>query len=135
VARVEQLTGCKVEPGRVIFVSSGTHLPEHKLARRMGVPVPKYTTARNLVYPDNAPAADRIDAPTQRYSTSKLCNMLAAYEFARQFEAAGMNIAVFGIDPGLIPGTGLWNTSSDLCNLDAHETRLPVHVTVTLITH
>ncbi|MEM7536344.1 MAG: SDR family NAD(P)-dependent oxidoreductase [Chloroflexota bacterium] len=95
------------QPGRIVFVSSGTHVPEHKLARRLGIPVPKYTTAQNLAYPDNAADADRINAPPQRYSTSKLCNMLCAYEFSRQYQAADMDVAVFGIDPGLMPGTGL----------------------------
>ncbi|MBV7330000.1 SDR family NAD(P)-dependent oxidoreductase [Chloroflexi bacterium TSY] len=104
---VHLLTKHFAEPGRVVFVSSGTHVPEHKLARHFGVPAPKYTTAHNLAYPDTAPEAERIDNPAQRYSTSKLCNMLCAYEFARQFQAAGMNVSVFGIDPGLMPGTGL----------------------------
>lgn len=95
------------EKGRVVFVSSGTHIPEHKLARRLQVPVPKYVNARDLAYPDQASDAVRIDSPPQRYSTSKLCNVLATYEFARQFEATGMEIGVYALDPGLMPGTGL----------------------------
>ncbi|MEM7803053.1 MAG: SDR family NAD(P)-dependent oxidoreductase [Chloroflexota bacterium] len=95
------------EKGRLVLVSSGTHIPEHKLARRMQVPVPKYVNARDLAYPDQALEAIRIDSPPQRYSTSKLCNVLAAYEFARQFEEAGMEIGVYALDPGLMPGTGL----------------------------
>lgn len=104
---VHLLTRYLAEPGRVVFVSSGTHIPEHKLARRFRVPVPNYTAARNLAYPDKAAAADRIDNPAQRYSTSKLCNMLCAYEFARQFQQMNRDISLFGIDPGLMPGTGL----------------------------
>lgn len=96
-----------VEAGRVVFVSSGTHIPEHKLARRFGVPMPKYTTAQNLAYPDDAPEEAFIKNPAQRYSTSKLCNMLCAYELDRQFQAIGKPVSVFGIDPGLMPGTGL----------------------------
>lgn len=200
---VHLLTNHLVDPARIIFVSSGTHIPEHKLARRFGVPVPKYTTASNLAYPNDASELQRIDAPAQRYSTSKLCNMLCAYEFARQLQVAGRDVSVFGLDPGLMPGTGLtrdmptwliktvfipaislmerwvegirfpeisgkdmarlvldgrlagktalyfdghretrssdesydlakaidlWNTSSDLCGLNLHETSLPVQI-------
>lgn len=104
---VQLLTPLLQEPGRVIFVSSGTHVPEHRLARNMGVPAPRYTGAINLAYPDKAPADKVIQAPPQRYSTSKLCNVLCAYEMARQFEKQGKEISVFAIDPGLMPGTGL----------------------------
>lgn len=104
---VHLLSGQLVEPARVVFVSSGTHLPEHKLARRTGVPRPKYVSARDLAYPDEAAEGVRIDAPAQRYSTSKLCNVLATYEFDRQFKRAHMDVGVFAIDPGLMPGTGL----------------------------
>ena len=93
--------------GRLIFVSSGTHLLDKKLARRLGVPEPNYTTAQNLAFPETAPENDRIESLPQRYSTSKLCNVLATYEFARQFEAARKPIGVFAIDPGLMPGTEL----------------------------
>lgn len=104
---VHLLTQTLADQARIVFVSSGTHIPEHKLARRFRVPVPKYTTGHNLAYPDEAPADQRIDSPAQRYSTSKLCNMLCAYEFARQFQAAGKSVSTFGIDPGLMPGTAL----------------------------
>ncbi|MEM7335587.1 MAG: SDR family NAD(P)-dependent oxidoreductase [Chloroflexota bacterium] len=104
---VHLLTEQLVDSARVIFVSSGTHLPEHKLARRMGVPVPKYHTAVSLAYPEQAPSDERIESPPQRYSTSKLCNVLATYEFDRQFKKQGMTVSVFALDPGLMPGTGL----------------------------
>ncbi|MEM8858833.1 MAG: SDR family NAD(P)-dependent oxidoreductase [Chloroflexota bacterium] len=100
--------------GRLIFVSSGTHLPEKKLARRLGVPAPKYTTAYNLAYADQAPEPDRIDSPAQRYSTSKLCNVLATYEFGRQFKMAGKQVNTYALDPGLMPGTELVRDAPDL---------------------
>ncbi|MEM9188322.1 MAG: SDR family NAD(P)-dependent oxidoreductase [Myxococcota bacterium] len=92
---------------RLVFVSSGTHNPEHSLARALRVPAPNYTRAVHLAYPDEAPPALRIDKPPQRYSTSKLCNVLFAYELARQAERLGKQWSVFVIDPGLMPGTGL----------------------------
>ena len=120
---VHLLTKQLVEPARVVFVSSGTHIPEHKLARRFRVPAPKYTTAHNLAYPDDVPDADHIANPSQRYSTSKLCNMLCAYEFARQFQAVEMDVTVCGIDPGLMPGTGL---TRDLPQWLVNATFVPV---------
>ena len=88
--------------GRVIMVSSGTHIPEHRLARITGVPKPRYTTAHKLAYPQEATPQERITNPSQIYSTSKLCNVLMAYELARREK----NISVFVLDPGLMPGTG-----------------------------
>ena len=110
---VHLLSPYLAEPGRVIFVSSGTHIPEHKLARRLRVPVPKYVTARALAYPEGAADDVRIDSPSQRYSTSKLCNVLATYQFAREFQAIDREIDVFAIDPGLMPGTGLARDAPD----------------------
>ena len=104
---VHLLTKLLVTPARVVFVSSGTHIPDHYIASRMGVTPPKYTTAQNLAFPERASEAERIDLPMQRYSTSKLCNVLCAYEFARQFKAQEKEVSVFAIDPGLMPGTGL----------------------------
>ncbi|MEO1646334.1 MAG: SDR family NAD(P)-dependent oxidoreductase, partial [Chloroflexota bacterium] len=93
------------EPARIIFVSSGTHLPEHRLARLTGVPKPKYTNALALAYPEKASDADAVTNPFRIYSTSKLCNVLCAYELARQLDNPA--IGVFAIDPGLMPDTQL----------------------------
>jgi NAD(P)-dependent dehydrogenase (short-subunit alcohol dehydrogenase family) len=81
--------------GRVVIVSSGTHNPD----LRTGMPNPSYTTAEQLAHPrpDDAPAEGR-----RRYTTSKLCNVLFAYELARR---DGVTVNAF--DPGLMPGTGL----------------------------
>jgi NAD(P)-dependent dehydrogenase (short-subunit alcohol dehydrogenase family) len=54
--------------------------------------------------PDESPAT----AGRRRYSTSKLCNVMCAYELDRRLRAAGRNgIGVNAFDPGLMPGTGL----------------------------
>ncbi|MEO0565892.1 MAG: alanine-phosphoribitol ligase, partial [Chloroflexota bacterium] len=92
-------------PGRIVFVSSGTHLPGSILARVMGVPAPRYTNAQALAFPDEASAADRVNKPLKRYSTSKLCNVLCAYELSRHIDNPA--IGVFAIDPGLMPETDL----------------------------
>lgn len=91
------------EPGRIVFVSSGVHLPENRLARVTGVPVPNYVRAQALAYPDEATGAEVMVNNFQRYSTSKLCNVLCAYEFARRLD--GRVIGVFAMDPGLMADT------------------------------
>ncbi len=84
---------------RVVFVSSGTHDP----ARRTGFPPPEYRSARDLAFP--APGTDALRDGRRRYTESKLCNVLAAYEFARRVPSAAAAFTVF--DPGQMPGTGI----------------------------
>ncbi len=93
------------EPGRIVFVSSGTHDPEQVT----GMPAPVYTSARLLAYPDTASSGES-DPPIgrRRYSTSKLCNIYCAYELADRIRReTGRKITVNAFDPGLMPGTGL----------------------------
>jgi len=94
--------------GRIIFVSSGTHIPENRLARISGVPKPKYVQAEYLAYPERTPIDVRISNGFQMYSTTKLCNVLCTYELSRQLDYMGRDdISVFAMDPGLMPGTAL----------------------------
>jgi NAD(P)-dependent dehydrogenase (short-subunit alcohol dehydrogenase family) len=100
-------------PARVVFVASGTHDP----AQRTGIPVPRYTSARELAQPTASTREGERTAGLRRYSTSKLCNVLCTYELARRLEADGVStaerpITVNAYDPGAVPGTGLtrdWN--------------------------
>ncbi|MBM4266721.1 MAG: SDR family NAD(P)-dependent oxidoreductase [Deltaproteobacteria bacterium] len=96
-------------PARIVFVSSGTHDP----AQRTGMPAPRYRGARKLADPDDD-GGDASEALFGRraYTTSKLCNVLCAYELSRRLEACGRSIpeapiTVNAFDPGLMPGTGL----------------------------
>lgn len=108
-------------PARIVFVSSGTHDPERKTL----MPPPVYTTARELAFPQSRPDLTPQEAQKlgmQRYSTSKLCNVLCVYELARQLYAAGYNtppnlITVNAFDPGLMPGTGLARDYTPLMKL------------------
>ena len=43
----------------------------------------------------------------KRYSTSKLCTILYAYELHRRLRRAGSSIASIAFDPGAVPETGL----------------------------
>lgn len=93
------------EPGRIIFVSSGTHDPEQVT----GMPTPIYVNAQALAYP-NSDSSGESDGHIgrRRYSTSKLCNIYCAYEFADRIKKeTNKNITANAFDPGLMPGTGL----------------------------
>lgn len=93
-----------VSTGRIVFVSSDTHDP----AARTGMPAPAYTSAAQLARP--APLAVGVnvgDIGRQRYTTSKLCNVLCAYEFARCLHARQSAITVNAFNPGLMLDTGL----------------------------
>ena len=97
--------------GRIVLVASDTHDP----TKRTGMPAPAYTDARSLAHPDrparDSTARDSALAGRRRYTTSKLCNVLMAYELARRLAAGSVQgpptVTVNAFDPGLIPGTGL----------------------------
>ena len=100
-------------PARIVFVSSGTHDPE----RRTGMPAPRYRGARALAYPERCPDPEEgRESPgklgRRRYTASKLCNAMCAYELDRRLRAGGLStseapIDANAFDPGAVPGTGL----------------------------
>jgi NAD(P)-dependent dehydrogenase (short-subunit alcohol dehydrogenase family) len=79
----------------------------------------------------------------RRYTTSKLCNVLCAYEMDRRLRAASARkpdraITVNAFDPGLMPGTGLardyglvarlaWKTLGPLARLVLRPFRVNIH--------
>jgi NAD(P)-dependent dehydrogenase (short-subunit alcohol dehydrogenase family) len=81
-----------------LLVSSGTHDP----AKHTGMPSPHYSSAAELAHPPG----DTIDG-RRRYTTSKLCNVLFAYELDRRLGQGQRGITVNAFDPGLMPGSGL----------------------------
>lgn len=99
-------------PARIVFVSSGTHDPATLDGR---FTPPAYTSAQQLAWPERN--GGRTLSGMQRYTTSKLCNILCAYELDRRLRAAGYGttqplMSVNAYDPGPVPGTGLirdWN--------------------------
>jgi NAD(P)-dependent dehydrogenase (short-subunit alcohol dehydrogenase family) len=87
-------------PARIVVVSSGTHDP----AKHTGMPEPRYTSAADLARPQaDGSAADG----RRRYTTSKLCNVLFAYELDRRLGHGAQGVTVNSFDPGLMPGSGL----------------------------
>ena len=94
---------------RIVFVSSGTHDP----SQTTGMPSPRLVSARELAYPERNSETMR-ESPGQfgrrAYTTSKLCNVMCAYEMSRRLRVDGSNlhgITVNSFDPGLMPATGL----------------------------
>ena len=92
-------------PARIVFVSSGTHDPD----QWSGMPAPQLQDAVSLAHPkeDSAVADSMQKLGQRRYTTSKLCNVLCAYELARRLQASGLAVTVNAFDPGLMPGSGL----------------------------
>ncbi len=88
-------------PARIIIVSSGTHDPA-TIDGRYNKPL--FLGARALAYPAHKNEMSGL----QRYATSKLCNLLFAYELDRKLKAAGRaGINVYAYDPAAVPATNL----------------------------
>jgi light-dependent protochlorophyllide reductase len=98
-ALVQALLDDLEPPARIVVVASGTHDPE----KLTGMPSPAYTTAEQLAHPDESQSPDG----RRRYTTSKLCNVLFAYELDRRLDQGERGITVNAFDPGLMPGSGL----------------------------
>lgn len=90
-----------IAPARIIVVSSGTHDPD-TIDGRFNKPV--FLGGKQLAYPDNQNQMSGL----QRYATSKLCNLLFAYELNRRLKVKGLDtITVNAYDPGAVPDTNL----------------------------
>jgi NAD(P)-dependent dehydrogenase (short-subunit alcohol dehydrogenase family) len=88
--------------GRVVFTASGTHDPDTMDGKMVGAAVePNAITLAD----DGKNGAKPLSAG-KRYSTSKLCTVMYAYELARRLDPAGSSIASIAYDPGSVPETG-----------------------------
>jgi light-dependent protochlorophyllide reductase len=88
---------------RIAFVSSDTHNPNAKT----GMPDPRYQNARLLAFPDDDHEPDIGNVGRRRYTTSKLCNVLCAYELSRRLQKQSLNITVNAFNPGIMLDTKL----------------------------
>ncbi len=103
---VELLVDRMAEGGRIVFTASGTHDPNTTDGKMVGKAVePNAIALANDGKDGKKPLSAGI-----RYSTSKLCTMLYAYELHRKLRRAGSSIASIAFDPGSIPETGLLRT-------------------------
>ncbi len=88
-------------PGRIIVVSSGTHDPE-TLEGKYNKPI--FLGAKKLANPQS----EKEMSGMQRYSTSKLCNLMFSYKLAELL--AEKDITVNAYDPAAVPATNLLNS-------------------------
>lgn len=88
---------------RIVITASGVHDP----AQKTGIPAPIYNSAEELAHPT---AESAKYEGRQRYSTSKLCNVMWEYALHKRLtdsKKGDYNWSVASFDPGLMPGTGL----------------------------
>lgn len=89
------------ERGRVVFTASGTHDPDTGDGRFGSVVEPDANALAHQGKTHKAIGAQN------RYSTSKLCNVLCAYELHRRLRRSELHIASIAFDPGGIPESSL----------------------------
>ena len=88
--------------GRVVFTASGTHDPETTDGKIVG----KAAEPDANVLANQGRAGPPLSGG-RRYTTSKLCAVMYAYELDRRLRAAGSKIVSCAYDPGMVPETGL----------------------------
>lgn len=92
------------EGARVVFVASNTHDPK----RCTGMPAPQLADLSAVASGDAFEDESTELAGRRRYTTSKLCNVLCAYELQKRLPGSPWSsLQVVAFDPGLMPGTGL----------------------------
>ena len=103
---VELLTDQLANDARIVFTASGTHDPDTADGKLVG----KAAEPDAIALANNGKSGSKPLSAGVRYSTSKLCTMLYAYELHRRLRRAGSSIASIAFDPGSIPETGLLRT-------------------------
>jgi light-dependent protochlorophyllide reductase len=89
---------------RIAFVSSDVHNPDLDT----GMPHPHYQNAQALAFPTGDDNQMNIgNTGRVRYTTSKLCNILCAYELSRRLKQQQLKITVNVFNPGLLSDTQL----------------------------
>jgi NAD(P)-dependent dehydrogenase (short-subunit alcohol dehydrogenase family) len=95
---------------RVVMTASGTHDPETMDGKLVGRAIePDAYLLANEGKDGRKPSSGGV-----RYTTSKLCNILFAYELNRRFAKHGSRMISIAFDPGYIPETGLARTAPAL---------------------
>ncbi|MFJ6294056.1 SDR family NAD(P)-dependent oxidoreductase [Streptomyces griseoviridis] len=99
---VELLLPSLAEHGRVVYTASGTHDPDSMDGRLVGAAVEPDAVALAAEGKDGGKAL----SAGKRYSTSKLCTVMYAYELDRRLRRAHSSVSSIAYDPGAVPGTG-----------------------------
>jgi NAD(P)-dependent dehydrogenase (short-subunit alcohol dehydrogenase family) len=103
---IELLMERMADNGRIVFTASGTHDPDTADGKMVGI----VTEPDALALANDGKDGGKPLAAGKRYSTSKLCTMLYAYELHRRLRRAGSSIASIAFDPGAVPETALLRT-------------------------
>jgi NAD(P)-dependent dehydrogenase (short-subunit alcohol dehydrogenase family) len=91
---------------RVALTSSGTHDPASLDGKIVGRALPPNALALAHAGKGSTP----LPSYGKRYTTSKLCLVMLAYELDRRARESGSNLSSIAFDPGSIPETGLLRT-------------------------
>lgn len=92
-----------MDDGRVVFVASGTHDPDTLDGKAVGKAAAP--NAQALAYSGKS-GFESLNGG-RRYTSSKLCMIMASYELDRLMRAADTRWESIAYDPGAIPETGL----------------------------
>ena len=103
---IELLTDRLANQGRIVFTASGTHDPDTTDGKMVGIVAEPDAT----VLAREGKDGKKPLSGGKRYSTSKLCMILYAYELDRRLRRAGSSIVSIAFDPGSVPDTGLLRT-------------------------
>ncbi|WP_165789555.1 SDR family NAD(P)-dependent oxidoreductase [Billgrantia endophytica] len=95
--------------GRIVFTASGTHDPDTMDGKMVGK-----AEEPDAVKLANEGKTGKPLSPGKRYSTSKLCTIMYAYELDRRLRATGSSFRSIAFDPGLIVETSLARTAPPL---------------------
>lgn len=99
---VDLLLPALSETGRVVYTASGTHDPDSLDGRLVGAVVDPDATALATMGRDGG----EVLSAGKRYSTSKLCMVMYAYELDRRLRRSGSAVASIAYDPGSVAATG-----------------------------
>lgn len=103
---VNLLLDCVADGGRIVFTASGTHDPDTMDGKFVGAAVEP--DAHALAF--QGKGGRKPIAGGKRYTTSKLCTILYAYELDRKLRRAHVPVASIAFDPGFTPETALTRT-------------------------
>ena len=117
---VDLLLSQLTSSARIVVVSSDTH----DSSKKTGMPVPYFRQPHLMAYPQEDPVLKNKDIGELgriAYTTSKLCNVLFAYELNRRLQQSGSSITVNVFNPGLMPGSGLASDYTPLAKFVWHN--------------
>ncbi|KAF2868900.1 dehydrogenase/reductase [Massariosphaeria phaeospora] len=98
------LLPCLTPDARIVVTASGVHDPAEKWMSD-----PHWTNAEEMAHP--GPARVSSIAGSDRYAATKLANILWAKALARHLSKAASGKLVVIMDPGFMPGTGLFRNA------------------------